>query len=192
MDDALLAKAIERFQRHLDGVGDRWSAPTPCADWDVRTLANHVVGELLWVPPLLEGATIAEVGDRFDGDVLGADPQTTGREAAAGFLAAAATPGARERTVHLSFGDFPGGEYLGQVGSDVVIHTWDLARALGDDDRLDPDTLAFVDGFLTPQIDAWRAGGAFGPAVPTSAPVGSQERLLAETGRDPGWERPGS
>lgn len=191
MDDALLAKAIERFQAHLEGVGDRWSAPTPCADWDVRTLANHVVGELLWVPPLLEGATIAEVGDRLEGDVLGSDPAATGRAAGDALRAAAAAPGAQDRTVHLSFGDFPGQEYLGQVASDVVIHTWDLARALGADAGIDPDALAYVDGFLTPQIPLWRSAGAFGPAVPSTAPAGSLDRLVAETGRDPAW-RPGS
>ena len=57
------------------GVGeDQWGAPTPCADWDVRELVNHVAGEDLWTAPLLEGSTIEEVGDRFDGDLLGDDP----------------------------------------------------------------------------------------------------------------------
>src|SRR5690606_38196050 len=125
----------------------------------------HVVGELLWMPPLLEGATIAEVGDRFDGDVLGADPLRTARGAAAAARAAAEAAGAQERTVHLSFGDFPGAEYLGQVTSDVTIHTWDLARAVGADDRLGEPLVDFTAAFLGPQVDAWRAAGAFGPAV---------------------------
>ncbi len=123
MDTALMAAAIDGFEQRLGAVGaTEWNAATPCDDWDVRTLVNHVVGELLWMPPLLEGKTIAEVGDRFDGDVLGSDPSTTYRSAAAAAQAAAFEPGAQERTVHLSFGDFPGSEYVGQVVSDVIIH----------------------------------------------------------------------
>jgi uncharacterized protein (TIGR03086 family) len=53
---------------------DQWTKPTPCTEWDVRTLLNHLVYEQLWAPELLRGATVEEVGDRFDGDVLGDDP----------------------------------------------------------------------------------------------------------------------
>ena len=47
---------------------------TPCTEWDVRALVNHVLGEIRWAVPLFAGSTIAEVGDRFDGDLLGDDP----------------------------------------------------------------------------------------------------------------------
>ena len=67
--------------------------------WDVRTLVNHVVGEELWTVPLLEGRTIAEVGDRFDGDVLGAVPSDVVDSAAKAAAAAFEEPGAADRTV---------------------------------------------------------------------------------------------
>ncbi len=189
MDTKLLASAVEGFGRRIAAVGpDQWSAPTPCADWDVRALVNHVAGELLWIPPLLEGKTIAEVGERFDGDVLGADPGSTWKSAGTGAQASAEEAGAQERTVHLSFGDFAGGDYLGQVTSDVIIHTWDLARAIGADDRFEPSLLDFVSGFLGPQIEAWRSAGAFGPAAATKA-ADAQDELLAQTGRSPDWNR---
>jgi uncharacterized protein (TIGR03086 family) len=179
-----MADALEGFEQRLSVVAaDQWSGATPCDGWDVRTLVNHVVGELLWLPPLLDGKTIAEVGDRFDGDVLGPDPLVTYKSASGAAQAAASQPGARERTVHLSFGDFAGSEYLGQVISDVIIHSWDLARAVGADDRLDPTLVTFVDDFLSPQIDAWRSAGAFGPAVDVGPNASSQDRLLAQTGR---------
>ncbi len=188
MDTALFADAIDGFGRRLDKVGaEQWTAATPCADWDVRTLVNHVVGELLWIPPLLDGKTIADVGDRFDGDVLGDDPHATWKSAVADARAAASQPGVQARTVHLSFGDFPGSEYLGQITSDLAIHCWDLARAVGADDQLDAPLVAFVDSFLSPQIDAWRGAGAFGPAVEVDAAASAQERLLAQTGRSPSW-----
>jgi uncharacterized protein (TIGR03086 family) len=184
MDIALLEVALDGFGERLELVGDDdWSAPTPCADWDVGTLVNHVMAELLWIPPLLAGKTIAEVGDRFDGDVLGDDPGATWTTAAAEALTAAAVPGAQEATVHLSFGDFPGSDYLGQVTSDLVIHSWDLARGVGGDVRLRPELVAFVDAFLTPQVDAWRSAGAFGPAAEVAPDADAQARLLAQTGR---------
>lgn len=170
-------------QRWSGVLPGQWELPTPCGDWDVRALLNHVVGELLWMPPLLAGQTIADVGDRFDGDVLGERPAEAASVAAAEAGRAAGEPGALERTVHLSFGDVPGGEYLGQVTSDVVIHTWDLARALGGDEHLDEELVAEVAAFVLPQVDGWRAAGLFGPAIEAGDGADAQTRLLAATGR---------
>ena len=183
-----MADATTAFGARLARVeASQWSSPTPCADWDVRALVNHVTGELLWIPPLLEGSTIAEVGDRFDGDVLGDDPLATWTEAAALAQAAASQPGAQERTVHLSFGDHPGSGYLGQVTCDVVIHGWDLARAIGAEDRIDAALLGFVDDFLGPQMEEWRGAGVLSAVVDVGPDAGDQERLLAQTGRSPDW-----
>src|ERR687895_1707763 len=82
-------RAVGEFEDRVDSIpGDAWSRPTPCLDWDVRALVNHVVGEDRWTGPLLDGMTIAEVGDRFDGDLLGDDPQGAGRVASAEAVAA--------------------------------------------------------------------------------------------------------
>ncbi len=71
----VFAHSVEEFQSRVREVGeDAWDRPTPCTDWDVRALVNHVVGEQRWVVPLLEGKTIAEVGDALDGDLLGSAP----------------------------------------------------------------------------------------------------------------------
>ena len=181
----LLEQTTKAFAERLQGVSDEgWGAPTPCAEWDVRTLVNHVVNELLWVPPLVEGQTIADVGDRFDGDVLGDDPKKAYAGAMAGALAAAGAPGAGERIVHLSFGDMPGSEYLTQIMADVTIHSWDLARGAGQDDALDSGLVDAVYAYMEPQADAWRAAGAFGPAVTVAADADTQTKLLALTGRD--------
>jgi uncharacterized protein (TIGR03086 family) len=188
MDTLVMADAIESFQQRLDLVdAGQWKAPTPCADWDLHTLVNHVLGELLWIPPLLEGRTIAEVGDQFDGDLLGDDPHAAWAAAAAEAIAAASQFGVQDRIVHLSFGDLPGADYLGQVTSDIIIHTWDLARAVGGDDRLSAALVEFVATELGPQIEAWRGAGVFGPAVDVDPELDSQDRLLAQTGRSPTW-----
>ncbi|MEX1288624.1 MAG: maleylpyruvate isomerase N-terminal domain-containing protein, partial [Acidimicrobiia bacterium] len=78
MNDALdlYRRAVAEFDRRVAAVPDhRWASPTPCSEWDVRALVNHLVYEDLWAKELLEGRTLDEVGDRFDGDNLGDDPK---------------------------------------------------------------------------------------------------------------------
>jgi len=72
----------------------------------------------------------------------------------------------------------------------VFLHTWDLARATGQDDQLDPDRCAQLLSGMGSAEDAMRTSGQYGPAfdVPDDASV--QDRLIAFIGRDPGW-RPG-
>ena len=119
----LYCRATEEFAARVRLAGTGWPAATPCADWDVRALVRHVVEEELWVPPLFAGRTIAEVGDSLSGDLLGDDPVRVFEQASAAAVDAVREPGALERTVHLSFGDFPGGEYASQVGADRLVHS---------------------------------------------------------------------
>ena len=183
---ALFGRAVGEFDRRLSAVGaDQWTAPTPDTEWDVRALVNHIVVEDLWAPPLLEGRTLAEVGDRFDGDQLGDDPLATWQRASTEAVAAVGEDGALGRIVHVSFGDIPGSEYVSQLTCDHVIHGWDLARAVGADERLDPELVEFAYGYLAPQVDAWRGAGVFGPRVDVPAGADRQSELLALTGRRP-------
>ena len=95
-------RSVEGFAARvetLDGLSpERWAAPTPCAEWDVRALLNHIVYEDLWTVPLMEGATIEEVGDRYEGDLLGDDPLTATRAACDMAVTAAASGIVRERS----------------------------------------------------------------------------------------------
>jgi uncharacterized protein (TIGR03086 family) len=169
-------------QRAREVNAEQWSAATPCAEWDVRSLVNHVAGEYLWVPELMAGKTVAEVGDRLDGDLLGDDPLAVLASAAHSAQAAADHPDSLTRTVHLSFGDVPGAEYLKQMAIDSVIHAWDLARAIGADETLDPELVDFAFDELRRVAENWRAGGAFGP-VKEATNDSNQAKLLALTGR---------
>jgi uncharacterized protein (TIGR03086 family) len=182
----LFERAVDHFGRLVRQVGDRWQAPTPDADWEVRALVNHVVSEDLWVTPLLDGMTLDQVGGRFDGDQLGDDPEAAWVEAARTSVAAVGEEGALGRTVHVSFGDISGKDYVSQLVCDHLIHGWDLARAIGADERLDPQLVEFSYGYLAPQAEDWRAAGAFGPRVELPVGAGRQAELLALTGRHPG------
>jgi uncharacterized protein (TIGR03086 family) len=170
---------LERARRISD---DQWSAPTPCAEWDVRALVNHVAGEYVWVPEMLAGKTVAEVGDRFEGDLLGDDPLGRLAEAKDAAIAALEAPDASMRTVHLSFGDVPALEYATQMAVDSTIHSWDLARATGGDEHLDPALVELSYAELQRSAEDWRSAGLFA-AQTDAADSSTQARLLAITGR---------
>ena len=145
---------------------------TPDEDWTVRDLVNHLVGEDLWAPPLLAGSTIAEVGDRFEGDVLGAEPRAAWAAASAAAVRAAGEDGAMDRIVHLSFGDFPGSEYTLQLFADHLIHAWDLARAIGADEHLDDELVASCATWFKAVEEAYRSAGADRRAAAGARPCG--------------------
>ncbi len=105
---------------------------------------NHVLDEQLWIPPLVSGETIAQVGDRFAGDQLGDDAQQAWRAARKLALEAVSAEGALAGTVQLSSGTESTSGYLWQVTADTLIHTWDLARAIGAWERLDPECVDAV------------------------------------------------
>src|SRR5215469_2161023 len=97
---AMFRGAVAEFDARIQQVADhQWRVRTPDEEWNVRELVNHVVSEDLWAPPLLAGSTIAEVGDRFDGDVLGADPKAAWALASAAAVHAVASDGAMDRIV---------------------------------------------------------------------------------------------
>src|SRR3954470_22529349 len=177
---ALFQRAVDDFTDKVRAVGEeQWAQPTPCTDWDVRALVNHVVGEQLWIPPLFAGQTIAEVGDRFNGDVLGRDPVDSAVRAAGAANAAVAGDGALERIVHLSFGDFPGAEYAAQLLADHLIHGWDLAVATGLDPTLDPAAVDAVAAWFAEREEQYRQGGFIGPRPAVAADADPATRLLA-------------
>jgi len=182
---------VDRYRRASIRFGDlvhlirdeQWDLPTPCVDWTVRDLLNHVAAENLWTVPLLEGRTIAEVGTAYDGDVLGADPVAASADAAAAARSAVGAEGAVERTVHLSFGDTAAEEYLQQLLADHLLHGWDLAQAIGVDDRLDPDLVDAVASWFTTVEDGYRQAGAIGARAAVAPDADAQARLLARFGR---------
>ena len=162
---------------------DQWDRPTPCTEWSVRDLVNHIVYENVWTPPLMEGQTIEQVGDKFEGDLLGNDPVAAWNEASAAALSSVQADGALERTVHLSFGDVPGREYVEQLFNDHVIHAWDLARAIGADDELDPELVEILFAGAKPREDALKQTGVFGDKVEVPDDADTQTKLLAIMGR---------
>ncbi|MFF4529582.1 TIGR03086 family metal-binding protein [Streptomyces sp. NPDC001407] len=178
------AEALALFTDRVHAVGPgQWSDPTPCTEWTVRELVNHLTAEQLWVPPLLDGASIEDLGDTLDGDVLGDDPVATWDAAVAGAREAFAAPGALKRTVQLSYGPTAADAYASQMVSDAVVHAWDLSRAIGADEHLPASLVEFTRREVEPYAGNLSGTGLF--ADPVEPPEGAdvQTRLLAQLGR---------
>ncbi|MDX1658361.1 MAG: TIGR03086 family metal-binding protein [Nitriliruptorales bacterium] len=169
---------------------DRWSAPTPCSEWDVRDVVGHLTTECLWVPEILAGKTIEEVGDRFEGDMLGDQPRQAFDAAADGALAAMADLDDLQRTVHLSFGDVPAEVYAWQLFTDALVHGWDAGRGAGLDVGLDPDLCEAALAANRPMVtDEVREAGIIGPEVEVADDAPVCDQLLGFLGRDPAWSQ---
>ncbi|MFF7454156.1 TIGR03086 family metal-binding protein [Kitasatospora sp. NPDC008115] len=165
---------------------DLWTAPTPCRDWDVRALVNHLAAQHLWVCQAVAGYTPEQIGRRFEGDVLGRNPLGVWAMAVRSASRALNRPGAPDLLVHLPYGLRDAGGYARELTAETVVHGWDLSRALGESVRMPPGAARYA-------LDEFRgyrdlAGtGRFDP--PRAAPPGADAEavLLALTGRDPAW-----
>ncbi|WP_326565809.1 TIGR03086 family metal-binding protein [Amycolatopsis rhabdoformis] len=184
-------RAGAEFERRLRLVtADRWSGPTPCDEWTVRQLVNHVTRGNLNYIALLHGASAAEFLALRDADALGADPLAAFGASLAETAAAFSAPGALDLLLDYPLGPVRGAQALAVRTTDTVVHTWDLARALGTDETLDAGLVSWT----LSNLDTIYAGLAETPVSAETThrffaePLGevgssSQELLLYRMGR---------
>ncbi len=191
--DGLLARSdttAERFRRVAGRFTDRahevtpdgWERPAPCDGWAARDIVRHM-GE--WMPAMLAGggADIGPVPSVDDDPVATWTTLADGLQALLDDPAAAATeidlgpPG--RQTVEFAIGTI----MLG----DVLVHTWDLARATGLDESLDTGIAREMLVGMEPIDEALRASGHYGPRVDVADDADVVTKLIAFTGRDPHW-----
>ncbi|ASU78431.1 TIGR03086 family protein [Actinopolyspora erythraea] len=177
--------AMREFDNRVRRVEvDQLDNATPCDEWKVRDLLNHLVSEQLWVPWLLNGHTLREVGDRFDGDLVGEAPQAAWDRASS--AARAAWDGASlSGRVHVTGGTIPTEDYGWQMTLDLTVHAWDLARGIGVDTGLDPELVEAVRAVFEPHVAELADSGLFAPPQPVDESAAPQTRLLAMLGRKP-------
>lgn len=179
-------RALDVARRYVAGVrDDQWKHPTPCDDWNVRELVNHIVSGNFWAGELARGKTIEEVGDRLDGDVLGGDPVAAYDESARAANQAFRAPGAMEAPCAVSYGPVPGEVYAGHRLIDVLIHGWDVAKATGQDTTLPPELVEATWAVVEPQKELLLGSGAFGADHTTPPGADRQTALLMLLGRTP-------
>lgn len=193
---------LDRFVLACTGFADRlravqpeqWTGSTPCTEWNVRQLVNHMARANLSYVRLLDGGTGAEFIRQRDADALGTDPVGAFGRSAQACAEAYARSGAMRQMVDHPSGKMTGEQALAIRTTDTVIHTWDLARAIGADERLDEGLVTWI----MEHLDEIYAGLPETPIAADSthrffaAPVGElgpdasqQDRLLHVTGRRP-------
>ncbi len=181
--DTMLQATITGTAAVVRGVRpDQWKLATPCPDWDVRALTNH----LMQVAAALElaGAGQAVPGELWSQDLVTDD--WSGRFDGYAERAVTAWAGPPES---VSFGgtDLPGPLVLTMLASDLVIHGWDLARATGQDYRPGDGAAAMAEQFVAQTGEQGRQMGIFAEARPAGEDATPLDRALAGSGRDPRW-----
>jgi uncharacterized protein (TIGR03086 family) len=195
-----MSETADRYRRHADAFErklvavrpEQWANQSPCEAWDARGVVGHVVvmhgvmlrpldRELSSAPSVADDPVGAFRAARADIEAVLHDPALADRECD--------TPNGR-MTVEQQIGDV--------VSDDLVLHGWDLARATGQDDTMDPDDVerlwSITTAILPELMEKYRTPGAFGPGVEVYGPevkvsedAALQDRLIGLIGRDPGW-----
>ena len=168
------------FTERVEAVPeDRWTSPSPCDEWDARGVVRHVV----WA----HGMFLEMVGRPLgDGPSVDDDPAAAWAAARDQVQADLDDPERAEAPHEGFFGPSTFEASVDRIlAGDVLIHTWDLARATGLDERLLADEVAKGMAAFESMGDTVRTAGVFGPAVDPPEGADDQARLLCFTGRDP-------
>jgi uncharacterized protein (TIGR03086 family) len=169
------------FAERLHAVGPQhWLDPTPCPDWSARDVVVHVINTHRRVLSTLDQSEPAVISaDESDPELLHA-----WAGARAGVFDALRDDGRANQTVRGMFAEQPFSSLVGRLlCTDTLIHTWDLARGTGQDERLDPDAVAQALAFLLPIDEAIRRPGGFSPKIEPAPGADEQTRLLNFAGR---------
>ncbi len=158
-----------RFGQAVRSADGKWDRPSPCDAWDARGVLEHVIGfhDVLLLRPL----GLKPDRPRDDPEVRW---QLTYVALTDAFQSGAAT-------------QMDAGNLIPALTRDVLVHTWDLARAVGADDRLDPAWCELLYAGLSADPQALSESGIFNAPVAVPAESDGQSKLLARLGRDPAW-----
>ena len=179
--DAALRSVIDQI------TPAQFDQPAP-AEWS-RTenptlrdiLAAHAQDEA-WLPAVLKGKTIEEVGDTYRGDLLGDDPvgqYDSINEATTRVVNGDLDP---DKMVHLSYGDYPLAEALQHCALYRAFQAWSIAHHIGLDYSLPGDLVENLWEQIAPDIEMWRGFGVFPPEVPVPSGANREVQLLGKAG----------
>jgi uncharacterized protein (TIGR03086 family) len=183
-----LARLGAAVQQLVDGVrDDQWSAPTPCPEWTVRQLVNHLVLGMNWFAGIALGEHTGRPSPEARAtDWLRDDPRGAFAAAVTRMLDAFSAPGFAEKTFATPIGDNPGTVLVEMRTTELLVHGWDLARATGQDSSALPQDTAerTLQDVRTRFGGAPRQpGGMFGTEQPAPAEALATDRLAAFLGR---------
>ena len=172
------ARIAGRFGEVVAGVGD-WASPAPVEGWSAADVVAHLVD---WLPGLLAADGVPLAVERTG------DPAQDWTRHAAAVQALLGSPRAAEPFTHQHLGTLPLGEAVDRFyTTDVLLHTWDLARASGQPAGLDEAECADLLAGMRPMDEVLRASGQYGPEVQVPEDAPAVDRLMGFVGRDPAW-----
>jgi uncharacterized protein (TIGR03086 family) len=179
--------SVEDLERACGAVGDviaavrpgQWTAPTPCTEWSVRDVVNHLVGMNLVFAALLEGGPMPERG----ADRLGDDPLGAYQASVAALQDAFGHPGVLERSYAGPLGNATGAERLQIRLYDLLVHGWDLGQAIGIAAQMPDDLAEQALAFARDQLSTQPRTGRFAEPQPIDDTATAIERLAAFMGR---------
>ncbi len=175
-------RALAWGSRAVAGVrADQWNGPTPCSEWDVRRLVNHMVGNNIWYAGTMRGIDTNDGPDQQD--LLGNDPVGAYEQSMADAQAAMDTPGCMERVLPF-WGGVTGQLFTAEHFIDCYIHAWDLAKATGQDTAMERDLVEAAYAILEPDNGQPPVDTVWDFADVAEDPAADlQARLLARAGR---------
>ncbi|MDO8364749.1 MAG: TIGR03086 family metal-binding protein [Actinomycetota bacterium] len=154
---------------------DSWGNPAPCEGWTAADIVGHVAGGMNGVAAALAG------GEKVEPDT--SDPVGTWNAARDRALSAVST-GDLSQSIPGPFGPQPAEQVIGRLMcTDILVHTWDLARAVGGDEQLDADAVAGAYSGLKPMDAMIRMPGVFGPKIDAAEGDDLQTEFLKFLGR---------
>ena len=172
-----------RFTELVEAVPDdaTWRRRSPVAEWTARDVVGHLVG---WFPGFLAGGAGVTLPQ---GPAVDEDPVAAWRTMSDGVQALLDDPASGQKVLtNPHIGEVPLPEAVSRFfTADVFMHTWDLARATGQDDTLDPERCAQLLAGMEPLDDLLRSSGQYGSKVDVPDDADVQTRMLAFIGRDP-------
>lgn len=181
--------ATREFGRRLAEVApDGWDAPSPCAEWTVKDVCDHLVGGNRFTVLLVSGADWREALTTVQGSDFSGDPRATFDGTGAQQIAAFETDGALARTSSHPTGPMSGRDLARHRVLDLVVHGWDVARAGGGDETMDPGLAEIALQVLSEAGPAEEGSGGFfgvGPSGAVGPEASLQLRLLDLSGRRP-------
>jgi uncharacterized protein (TIGR03086 family) len=187
--DALITANREFESRLREVKPEHMALPTPCPDWDVRTLVNHMLLGTRMSVQLLDGMARDEVIAGLGDDLMSddADPVATFVDLANQMVEGFSGPDGLEGMVAHPAGDFPRSVFIGFRITDGAVHAWDLATGIGADTTLNEDLAQFMWENGEPQRDMLVASGMFGegPSDTLGDDASAQSRILDLLGRRP-------
>ena len=183
---ATFERVLDRTNEVIDRVEPaQLGNPTPCTEWDVRAVINHITGGATMFAECVEQGSVpdARLGELMGGDNLGDDFKGRYRAASDRARATFAMPGALDKMVKLPFGEMPAGAALNIAIMDVMTHAADIAKATGQNiDDEDTLTIALEVGHRL-ITDDFRMPGVFDAEQPANPNASAADKLLAFAGR---------